>query len=84
MLIVASASCSPLYVPNSVLQMQPQRFLEGIAHNQFLFLLIVNIIFLIAGCFIDANSAMYIFIPIMLPVCKALGYDIVAFGVMEL
>ena len=25
---------------------------------------------------------MYIFIPIMLPVCKALGYDIVAFGVM--
>ena len=45
-------------------------------------LLIVNIIFLIAGCFIDANSAMYIFIPIMLPVCKALGYDVVAFGVM--
>jgi len=25
---------------------------------------------------------MYIFIPVMLPVCKALGYDVVAFGVM--
>ena len=25
---------------------------------------------------------MYIFIPIMLPVCKELGYDVVAFGVM--
>ena len=24
----------------------------------------------------------YIFVPIMLPVCKALGYDVVAFGVM--
>ncbi|MFR5940138.1 MAG: DctP family TRAP transporter solute-binding subunit, partial [Ruminococcus sp.] len=56
--------------------------LGSIAHNQFTFLLIVNIIFLIAGCFIDANSAMYIFIPVMLPVCKALGYDVVAFGVM--
>ena len=56
--------------------------LASIAHNQFVFLLIVNIIFLIAGCFIDANSAMYIFIPIMLPVCKALGCDVVAFGVM--
>ena len=56
--------------------------LASIAHNQFVFLLIVNVIFLIAGCFIDANSAMYIFIPIMLPVCKALGYDVVAFGVM--
>ncbi len=42
----------------------------------------MNVIFLIAGCFIDANSAMYIFIPIMLPVCKALGYDVVAFGIV--
>ena len=58
------------------------QLLGSIAHNQFTFLLIVNIIFLIAGCFIDANSAMYIFIPVMLPVCKALGYDLVAFGVM--
>ena len=45
-------------------------------------MLICNIIFLIAGCFIDANSAMYIFIPIMLPVCKALGYNVIAFGIM--
>ncbi|MFR0790336.1 MAG: TRAP transporter large permease subunit [Lachnospiraceae bacterium] len=37
--------------------------LGSVAHNQFVFLLIVNIIFLIAGCFIDANSAMYIFHP---------------------
>ncbi len=74
--------CSPLYVPNLVLQNAASNLLGSIAHNQFTFLLIVNIIFLIAGCFIDANSAMYIFIPIMLPVCKALGYDIVAFGVM--
>ena len=62
--------------------MQLPQLLGSIAHNQFTFLLIVNIIFLIAGCFIDANSAMYIFIPVMLPVCKALGYDVVAFGVM--
>ena len=28
------------------------------------------------------QNRLYIFIPIMLPVCKALGYDVVAFGVM--
>ena len=82
MLIVASASlfsfvCTKFGIANAASEL-----LAGIAHNQFTFLLIVNIIFLIAGCFIDANSAMYIFIPIMLPVCKALGYDVVAFGVM--
>jgi C4-dicarboxylate transporter DctM subunit len=47
-----------------------------------MFLIIVNIIFLIAGCFIDANSAMYIFIPIMLPVATALGYNTIAFGIV--
>ena len=70
MLIVASASlfsfvCTKFGIANAASEL-----LAGIAHNQFTFLLIVNIIFLIAGCFIDANSAMYIFIPIMLPVCK--------------
>ena len=82
MLIVASASlfsfvCTKFGIANAASEL-----LASIAHNQFTFLLIVNIIFLIAGCFIDANSAMYIFVPIMLPVCKALGYDVVAFGVM--
>ena len=82
MLIVASASlffyvCTKFGIADAA-----SALLGSIAHNQFTFLLIVNIIFLIAGCFIDANSAMYIFIPVMLPVCKALGYDVVAFGVM--
>ena len=82
MLIVASASLFSFVCTKFGIAEAASNLLGSIAHNQFTFLLIVNIIFLIAGCFIDANSAMYIFIPIMLPVCKALGYDVVAFGVM--
>ena len=82
MLIVASASLFSFVCTKFGIADAASNLLGSIAHNQFTFLLIVNIIFLIAGCFIDANSAMYIFIPIMLPVCKALGYDVVAFGVM--
>ena len=82
MLIVASASLFSFVCTKFGIADAASSLLGSIAHNQFTFLLIVNIIFLIAGCFIDANSAMYIFIPIMLPVCKALGYDVVAFGVM--
>ena len=82
MLIVASASLFSFVCTKFGIAEAASTLLGNIAHNQFTFLLIVNIIFLIAGCFIDANSAMYIFVPIMLPVCKALGYDVVAFGVM--
>ena len=82
MLIVASASLFSYVCTKFGIADAASALLGSIAHNQFTFLLSVNIIFLIAGCFIDANSAMYIFIPVMLPVCKALGYDVVAFGVM--
>ena len=82
MLIVASASLFSFVCTKFGIAQAASDLLGSIAHNQFVFLLIVNIIFLIAGCFIDANSAMYIFIPIMLPVCKALGYDLVAFGIV--
>ena len=70
MLIVASASLFSYVCTKFGIADAASALLGSIAHNQFTFLLIVNIIFLIAGCFIDANSAMYIFIPVMLPVCK--------------
>lgn len=48
--------------------------------NKYIFLLIVNVILLIAGCFIDANSAMYIIVPILTPVAAALDIDLVHLG----
>ena len=82
MLIVACASLFSFVCTKFGIAQAASDLLGSIAHNQFTFLLIVNVIFLIAGCFIDANSAMYIFIPIILPVCKQLGYDVVAFGIV--
>ena len=82
MLIVSCASLFSFVCTRFGISTAASELLGGLAKNQFTFLLICNVIFLIAGCFIDANSAMYIFIPIMLPVCKALGYNVIAFGVM--
>lgn len=48
--------------------------------NYILFLLIANIIFLIAGCFMDATSAVLIFTPLFLPVALSLGIDPIHFG----
>ncbi|MCB5711177.1 TRAP transporter large permease [Lactonifactor longoviformis] len=48
--------------------------------NKYIFLLIINVILLIAGCFIDANSASYILVPILYPVAISLGIDGVHLG----
>ena len=37
---------------------------------------------LIAGCFMDANSNMYIFVPIMYPVAQKFGIDPIQFGMI--
>lgn len=60
-----------------------QNLLLNISGNKIVFLIIVNIIFLIAGCFVDANSAMYIFIPIMYPVAQKLGINLIHFGILS-
>lgn len=50
--------------------------------NIIIFMLIVNITLLIAGCIIDGVAAIYIFTPLFLPVAKALGYDPLVLGVV--
>jgi len=46
------------------------------------FFLIVNIVLLIAGCFLDSTSALYIFTPLFAPVALELGIDPIHLGVV--
>ncbi len=48
--------------------------------NKYIFLVMVNIILIIAGCFIDANSALYILCPILFPIARNLGINPVHLG----
>jgi C4-dicarboxylate transporter DctM subunit len=50
--------------------------------NWIAFLLIVNVILLIAGMFIDPNSILLVLIPTFYPVAVALGIDPVHFGLI--
>ena len=82
MLIVACASLFSWICTTEGIADMASTLLLSISNNKIIFLLIVNVILLIAGFFLDAISAMYIFVPIMLPVAMSLGYDPVAFGIV--
>ena len=45
-------------------------------------LLVINIILLIAGTFIDTTSALVIFTPLFLPLVQAMGIDLIHFGLV--
>ena len=48
--------------------------------NKFIFLFMVNVILIIAGCLLDGTSLFLIFTPILYPAAMALKIDPIAFG----
>jgi len=59
-----------------------QALLSLAGNNAFLIYLMINVIILIAGCFMETASALIILTPIFLPLVTALGGDLIHFGVV--
>ncbi len=63
----------------------PQALAQWVAQldlSQVAFLLMVNVVFLILGCFLDTAVMLLVFVPMLLPAVKAVGVDLVHFGVL--
>jgi tripartite ATP-independent transporter DctM subunit len=58
------------------------RWVEGLQLGQTQFLLLVNVLFLVLGCFLDVSVLLLVFVPMLLPAAKLLGVDLVHFGVL--
>lgn len=54
----------------------------GMTENKYIILLIMNLILLVVGCFMDPTPAVLIFTPIFLPIVSTWGMHPVHFGLM--
>jgi tripartite ATP-independent transporter DctM subunit len=54
----------------------------GLMQSQMTVLLSLNILFLVLGCFIDVSSILLIIVPLVVPLVKEAGIDLVHFGVV--
>ena len=57
-------------------------WLLHITSNKYLLLLLINVVFIILGMFIDTMAITLVFIPIVLPLVTSLGINLVHFGVL--
>jgi tripartite ATP-independent transporter DctM subunit len=57
-------------------------WLVGLDVSPLAFLLGVNLVLLVLGCFLDATTIILVIIPLFLPTCRDLGIDLVHFGVV--
>lgn len=56
--------------------------LMGVSTSPVVFLLIVNVLLIIVGMFLDGNAAIVVLTPLLMPTVKTLGIDPVHFGIM--
>ena len=58
------------------------RFMSGFHLSAIGYLLLVNAILLVLGCLLEGTTILLVIVPIMIPAAKALGIDLVYFGVV--
>lgn len=58
--------------------------LAGIQMDPTLFMLAINALFLVLGCFLDATTIILVIIPLFMPTIRSLGIDPVHFGVVAI
>ncbi|MDF2615729.1 MAG: siaT 8 [Sedimentibacter sp.] len=63
----------PVMVANAIL---------GLTDSSFLIFMLINIILLVVGCLMEANAAIIILIPILVPIITQLGMSPITFGVL--
>ncbi len=82
MLIICASNVFSYYMTWENIPKQLANFIIDFTNNKYVFLLLCNIIFLLIGCFMDAMAAMIIVAPLLVPVVRYFGIDIIHFGLM--
>ena len=82
MLVIAAASPFSWLLAREQVGQEVVQLLAHIGDNKILFLLVLNVVLLVLGMFLDATAILIIVVPVLVPVFAALGLDPVHMGVM--
>jgi len=82
MLLVASAFILNYAIANERLAESLVAAIAAMQLSQLQFMLVVNLFFLVLGCFLDGSVMMLVFVPLLMPSVRALGIDLTYFGIV--
>ncbi len=82
LLIVGAASLFGWVLTTTRLTEAGAEALLSLTDNRYIILLLINVLLLIVGCFLEPIAAISILVPVLMPVIAKVGIDPVHFGVM--
>jgi tripartite ATP-independent transporter DctM subunit len=80
--LFAIASCFSYVITYQNIPATVSQLLIGITSNKFLMLLMINVLLLLIGCFMEGISAILITAPLFVPVLAEFGVDPIQIGVL--
>jgi C4-dicarboxylate transporter DctM subunit len=82
LMLLAFASTFSWIMASELIPQTIGEFMSAIAPNQMVFLLLVTILLLIIGTFLETTPALILLTPILVPVAQEFGVNLVHFGVI--
>jgi tripartite ATP-independent transporter DctM subunit len=82
LLIVAGASIFGWLVTTTRISEEVAEGVLSITENKALVLLLINLLLLVVGCFLETIAAITILVPVLLPLITRIGVDPVQFGII--
>lgn len=82
MLLISSAFVVNYAIANEGLGAALAAWIAGMDLSPLQFMLTVNVILLLIGCFLDGSVILLVVIPLLLPTARSLGIDLNYFGVV--
>jgi len=82
MIILASASMFSWLISNARVSDAVGTFLRNFSHDPATYLLIVNLLLLVVGMFMESIAAMLILVPVLMPLAVSYGIDPVHFALI--
>lgn len=80
--IIAAANLFGWLLTAEQIPKQLAMLVTSFSDNKYLILLMFNIVFFAAGCFLNASAAITILTPLLLPIAMGVGIDPIFFGVV--
>jgi tripartite ATP-independent transporter DctM subunit len=81
-LVIGGALIFNYIVASENIPAQMAASLQGLNISPLGFMLMVNVLVLFLGCLLDASTIILVIVPLFIPTCRALGIDLVHFGVV--
>jgi C4-dicarboxylate transporter DctM subunit len=82
MFIIAAAGAFGFIMTSEQIPAKVAQFLISVSDNKIVFILMINLLLLLVGCFLETTAAILILAPILYPVLGLYNIDPVHFGIV--